>query len=76
MTDIARIAYLTSPAPGRFLLNIQPEGTHDIARYEISKAHLANIVIDGASFALRETSVHRVQPTPQTENADERDAIS
>lgn len=71
---IAKIAYLTSPAPGVFLLNYQLEGNHDISRVEISRAHLANILIDGTALALRENySVNRV-PFTQTENADERAA--
>jgi hypothetical protein len=71
---IAKIAYLTSPAPNRFILNYQEEGKDGIERVEITKAHLANILIDGTALALRETSVpHRV-PVAQTKtgNADER----
>lgn len=66
---IAKIAFLTSPAPNRFILNYQEEGRDGISRVEISRAHLTNIIIDGASFAFRETSNHRV-PQIQTENAD------
>lgn len=66
----ARLAYLTSPAPGRFILNFQTaEDCLGITQIEISKAHLANIIIDGTSLALREAFVHhRVINTP-TENA-------
>jgi hypothetical protein len=53
---IAKLAYLTSPAPGRYLLNVQLFGSDDLLRFEIAQAHLANIVCDGASFALRESS--------------------
>jgi hypothetical protein len=68
---IAKLAYLTSPAPNRFILNYQEEGKEGIERVEISKAHLANILIDGTALALRE-SIHRV-PTNQTkEECDER----
>lgn len=66
---IAKIAYLTSPAPNRFILNFQEEGRDGISRIEISRAHLTNIIIDGASFAFRESSSHRVPVTP-TESAD------
>lgn len=69
---IARIAYLTSPAPDRFILNYQVEGAENIERVEISRAHLANIIIDGASFSLRETSINRVPVSTTTENANER----
>lgn len=67
----AKIAYLTTPGPDRFVLNVQPVGSDDLIRFEISKAHLANILIDGLSLSLREQS-HRV-PVIQTENADECD---
>jgi hypothetical protein len=67
---VARIAYLTTPSPNCFVLNIQPEGEEGILRFEITKAHLSNILIDGCALALRETSVnHRVQST-LTENAE------
>ena len=52
---IAKLAYLTTPAPGVFIFNYQV-GDAEIQRVEISKAHLANILIDGASVALREYS--------------------
>lgn len=68
---IAKIAYLTTPGPDRFVLNIQPFGSNDVQSFEISRHHLANIVIDGCALALRETSTHRVPPPP-TEGAHER----
>lgn len=73
----AKIAYLTSPKPGMYLLNFQVEHGIDMS-IEISEAHLANIVVDGASFALRksyqfkapvEPQPHRV-PLTQAENAE------
>lgn len=64
----AKIAYLTSPAPNVFVLNFQIDGAEGIERLEISKAHLSNIIIDGASFALRETS-KTAFPTTQNESA-------
>lgn len=66
---IAKLAYLTSPAPDRFILNFMPEDGTATFQIEISRAHLANIIIDGASFSLRESSINRV-PTPQAENAN------
>lgn len=65
---IAKLAYLTTPGPDRFILNIQPFGSTDCLQFEISKAHLANIVIDGASLSLRESS-HRV-PVSASQNED------
>lgn len=67
---IAKIAYLTSPAPGRFILNFQEEGKSGIERFEISQAHLANIIIDGTSLALREAFVHHRVPASPTESAE------
>lgn len=59
---IAKLAYLTSPAPDRFILNFQSNDfpvPHSFS-IEISRAHLANIIIDGVSFSLRETGIRRV----------------
>lgn len=67
---IAKLAYLTTPGPDRFILNIQPFGSEDIMRFEICKAHLANILIDGTALALRESS-NRVLVTNQ-ESTNER----
>lgn len=67
---IAKLAYLTSPAPGRYLLNIQTFGSDELLRFEIAQAHLANIVITGTSLALQVNN--RVPVTSNTENADER----
>ena len=54
----ARLAYMTFPAPGIFVLNLQI-GDGELQRVEISKAHLTNIIVDGASVALRETFSER-----------------
>jgi hypothetical protein len=54
---IAKLAYLTTPSPNVFVLNIQPEGSDDLLRFEICKAHLANILISGTAVALREAFV-------------------
>jgi hypothetical protein len=68
--SIAKIFYLTSPAPGRYMINFQLFGSEDLTSVEIAKGHLANVVIDGASFALRESN--RVPNNQAGENADER----
>jgi hypothetical protein len=67
---LAKLAYLTSPAPDRYVLNFQSSHGVNFA-VEISRAHLANIIIDGASFSLRETSINRV-PHPLTGGENER----
>jgi hypothetical protein len=53
---IAHLAFLTTPAPGVFILNIQAAGNAETYQFEISKAHLANIVIDATAVVLREAS--------------------
>lgn len=68
--SIAKIAYLTSPAPNRYILNFQKFGSDGIEQIEISEGHLANLVIDGASFALRK---NRVPETTKPENAHDHD---
>jgi hypothetical protein len=70
---IAKLAYLTSPAPNVYVLHFQEEGREGISRLEISEAHLANIIVDGASFALRKN--HRV-PNPPAESATNERATS
>lgn len=70
---IAKIAYLTTPAPGRYVLRFQPEGEEGCRELEISRAHLANIIIDGTTLALRDIDqrIHRV-PETKPESADGR----
>lgn len=70
---IAKLAYLTSPAPNRFVLNYQEEGDEGIKSLEISKGHLANIVITATSLAWNEQSsvFHRVSSNQETGNAHE-----
>lgn len=50
---VAKLAYLTQPAPGVIHLNLQVEG-RDYERIELTKDQLSNIVVEGAAFALRE----------------------
>ena len=69
---IAKLAYLTSPAPGRYLLNVQPFGTDDLMRIEIAECHLANIVVDGASFALRQSNRVPSHTNQESANGDDR----
>lgn len=51
----ARLAYLTSPQAGVFVLNFQLDEGSEIQRVEIARAHLANILIDGTALALRDS---------------------
>ena len=50
----AKLAYLTTPAPNVYVLNFQLDDGLTFIRFEISKAHLANILISGTAIALRE----------------------
>jgi hypothetical protein len=71
---IAKLAYLTTPAPGRYMLNIQAFGSDELLRFEIAQAHLANILIDGTALALRDSSnLHRVPVSSPTESANVSD---
>lgn len=70
---IAKLAYLTSPAPDRFILNIQFHEGGNIFELEISEGHLANIIADGAHYAFRKQCVTRVPSTKETtRSANER----
>ena len=65
---IAKLAYVTTPEAGRYLLNFQAFGSDELIRIEIGRPHLANIVADGANLLLRESTLNRVQPS-QAEDA-------
>lgn len=50
---VAKLAYLTQPAPGVIHLNLQVEG-RDYERIEVTRTQLANMQFQIAAFALRE----------------------
>jgi len=54
MTRKAKLAYLSTPQRGIYVLNLQPEGSDELISMEVSKAHLSNIIIDGTTLALRD----------------------
>jgi hypothetical protein len=64
---IAKLAYLTTPEPGRYMLNFQPFGSEELTSIEIAPDQMRNILSDGVSLMLRQ-SFHRV-PVNQTESA-------
>lgn len=66
---IAKLAYLTTPEPGRYMLNFQPFGSEDLISVEVAPDQMRNILTDGVSLMLRQ-SFHRV-PHPQAEIAHE-----
>lgn len=65
---IAKIAYLTTPETGRYLLNFQLFGSEELISVEVAPEQMRNILSDGVSLMLRQ-SFHRV-PVKQTEGAD------
>lgn len=67
---IARLAYLTSPAPGRYVFNFQPFGSEDVISIEVGPDHMRNILSDGVPLMLR-NSLHRVSLPPTQESADD-----
>lgn len=69
---IAKLIYLTSPGPDRYVLNVQKFGSEDIEQIEISEGHLGNIIADGAHYAFRKQ--YRSVPATTTEDAHERAA--
>jgi hypothetical protein len=72
---IAKIAYLTSPSPGRYILNFQPFGSDDLMRIEVAPHQMINILCDGTTIMLR-SSIHRVPNPSTTENATNGSAAS
>jgi hypothetical protein len=69
---IAKLAYLTTPAPGRYMLNLQICGSDELIRIEIARFHLVNILVDGTAVALREDQYLNRVPSSPTEEAHER----
>lgn len=68
---IAKLAYLTSPQEGRYVVNFQPFGTDELTSIEIGPDQMRNILVDGVTLMLRQ-SFHRVPITTNQENANER----
>lgn len=66
---IAKIFYLSTPAPGRYMFNYQLFGSDELITIEIAKAHLVNLLIDGTALALREDQYLNRVPKPLTESA-------
>jgi hypothetical protein len=66
---IARLAYLTSPAAGRYVFHFQAFGSEDLISIEVGPDHMRNILSDGVPLMLRQ-SFHRVPVTSTQESAD------
>lgn len=71
---IAKLAYLTTPDAGRYMLNVQAFGSDELISVEIGPDQMRNILIDGVALMLRQ-SFHRVPVTP-TESAEHERAAS
>jgi hypothetical protein len=65
---IAKLAYLTTPSPGRYMLNLQIYGSEEFIRVEIARCHLVNILVDGTAVALREDQYSSRVPSTPTES--------
>jgi hypothetical protein len=69
---IAKLAYLTSPAAGRYVMNFQLFGSDEVIQIELGPDHMRNILSDGVPLMLRQ-SFHRVPLTQTQESADGSD---
>ena len=69
---IARLAYLVSPGPGRYVLNFQAFGSDDLISIEVGPDHMRNILSDGVPLMLRQ-SFHRVPVIKAEESANGSD---
>ncbi len=68
---VAKLAYLTNPSEGRFVLNVQPFGTDELTSIEIGPDQMRNILVDGVTLMLRQSFV-RVPLTPQARSEHDR----
>jgi hypothetical protein len=59
---ISKLAYLTTPAAGRYMLNFQLFGSDELISIEVGPDQMRNILSDGVSLMLRQ-SFHRVPVT-------------
>ena len=66
---IAKLAYLTSPAAGRYVFNFQAFGSDELITIEVGPDHMRNILSDGVPLMLRQ-SFHRVPVETNKENAN------
>lgn len=68
---IAKIAYLTTPSPGRYMLHFQSFGSDELISIEVGPDQMRNILSDGVSLMLRQ-SFHRVPNPPEERQEHER----
>ena len=65
---ISKLAYLTTPDPGRYMLNFQLFGSDELITIEVGPDQMRNILIDGVALMLRQ-SFHRVPINSKEETA-------
>lgn len=63
---IAKLAYLTSPEAGRYILNFQPIGSQELIQIDVAPDAFKNILADGVRLMLN-SSFHRVSLTVEAE---------
>ncbi len=68
--SIAKLAYLTSPDPGRYVFHYQPFGSEDVTSIELDPQQMKNILTAGVTIMLN-TSYHRVPLNSQKEGASQ-----
>lgn len=61
--SIAKLAWLTSPDAGRYVMNFQLFGSDEVIQIELGPDHMRNILSDGVPLMLRQ-SFHRVPVSP------------
>lgn len=64
---IAKLAYLTTPAPDRYMLNYQAFGSSEVISIEIPPEAMRNILTHGVTLMLRQPI-----PSPNEEKSHER----
>lgn len=72
MIEQARLAFISNPEPGEYILTLQYRGQHayEILRFQITRGQLGNIVADGAKFLVAESPADRViAPKAATDSA-------
>lgn len=67
--SLAKMAWLTSPDAGRYVLNFQIFGSEEVVAIEVSPDHMRNLLLDGTTHWLR-NSLHRVPNNTSQEIAD------
>jgi hypothetical protein len=69
---IAKLAYLTTPEDGRYMLNFQAYGSDELISIEVGPDQMSNILSCGVALMLRH-SFHKIPvSSPNEEQKHER----